>query len=384
MLIGTASIEKNEELSSYLTREGIPHEVLNAKNHEREGEIIAQAGRKGMVTIATNMAGRGVDIKLGGNPHTKEQYEEVKELGGLFVLGTERHEARRIDNQLRGRSGRQGDPGETQFFVSLDDHLMRVFGNNEMVKNIMAKATTSEDEPFEFGMISKQIEGAQKRIEGFNFDARKRILAYDDVLSHQRASIYGKRRKYLVGDHTAIDTFLSDVYALDPTLEAVCGEKKKLLGEAEFYTVVRRLLLQTIDFFWLEHLEIMDYLRHSVNLRAYGQRDPLIEYRKEGLRMFQSLELGIKERAAELLPQLGVGAFESEEARMKRESAKAQETGARTEDGSATPAEPVRNDDKVGRNELVEITNGKETKQMKYKKAEALLTSGEWKLVGRA
>jgi preprotein translocase subunit SecA len=384
VLIGTASIDKNEELSNYLTKEGIPHEVLNAKNHEREGEIIAQAGRKSMVTIATNMAGRGVDIKLGGNPHTNEQYEEVKSFGGLFVLGTERHEARRIDNQLRGRAGRQGDPGETQFFVSLDDHLMRVFGNNDMVKNIMAKATTSEDEPFEFGMISKQIEGAQKRIEGFNFDARKRILAYDDVLNHQRGSIYGKRRKFLVGDHSAIDAFLDELYTMDASLEGVCEEKKKLLGEEEFYTVVRRLLLQTIDFFWLEHLEIMEYLRHSVNLRAYGQRDPLIEYRKEGLRMFQSLELGIRERTAELLPQLGVGAFESEEARMKRESAKAQQTGAHTEDSSA-PVAPIRNGDaKIGRNDLVEITNGTETKQMKYKKAELLLEGGEWKLVTKA
>ena len=197
VLIGTASIEKNEELATYLAKENIPHELLNAKNHEREGEIIAQAGRKGMVTIATNMAGRGVDIKLGGNPQTKEAYEEIKQLGGLFVLGTERHEARRIDNQLRGRAGRQGDPGETQFFISLDDHLMRVFGNNDMIKNIMTKATQSEDDPFEFGMISKQIEGAQKRIEGFNFDARKRILAYDDVMNHQRMTVYEQRRKYL-------------------------------------------------------------------------------------------------------------------------------------------------------------------------------------------
>jgi len=186
VLIGTASIDKNEELSAYLTKEGIPHEVLNAKNHEHEGEIIAQAGRKATVTIATNMAGRGVDIKLGGSPAPKEAYEEIKALGGLFVLGTERHEARRIDNQLRGRAGRQGDPGETQFYVSLDDHLMRVFGNNDTVKKILGKATQSEDEPFEFGMISKQIENAQKRIEGFNFDARKHILAYDDVLSQQR------------------------------------------------------------------------------------------------------------------------------------------------------------------------------------------------------
>jgi preprotein translocase subunit SecA len=382
VLIGTASIEKNEELATYLSREGIPHEVLNAKNHEREGEIIAQAGRKSMVTIATNMAGRGVDIKLGGNPQTKEAYEEIKSLQGLFVLGTERHEARRIDNQLRGRAGRQGDPGETQFYVSLDDHLMRVFGNNEMVKSIMAKATQSEDEPFEFGMISKQIESAQKRIEGFNFDARKRILAYDDVLNHQRSSIYAKRRRYLEGDKEAIDAFLAEVVIDVPETEQRIAEKKELLGEEDFYLVMRRLLLQTIDFFWLEHLEVMEYLRQSVNLRAYGQRDPLIEYRKEGLRMFQSLELGIRERAAELIPQIGVGAFASEEARMKKESAKAQQTGAHHDEAGPDKV-TVRNEGKIGRNELVTITNGTETKELKYKKAELLIASGEWKLERR-
>ena len=380
VLIGTASIEKNEELSAYLTRENIPHEILNAKNHEREGEIIAQAGRRGMVTIATNMAGRGVDIKLGGNPHTPEEYEAVKTLGGLFVLGTERHEARRIDNQLRGRAGRQGDPGETQFFISLDDHLMRVFGNNDMIKNIMGKATQSEDEPFEFSMISKQIEGAQKRIEGFNFDSRKRILAYDDVMNHQRQSVYDQRRKYLEGDRSAIDAFLDSVVAGDEALMHIRDEKKQLLGDDEFYAVVRRLLMQTIDFFWLEHLEVMEYLRSSVNLRAYGQRDPLIEYRKEGLHMYRAFEASIRGKVAETLPQLGIGAFASEEARMRRESARAQQVGTRTTEGGTAPA-PIRNESRVGRNDIVRISNGTETKEIKYKKAEPLIASGEWKLV---
>jgi preprotein translocase subunit SecA len=380
VLIGTASIEKNEELSAYLTRENIPHEILNAKNHEREGEIIAQAGRRGMVTIATNMAGRGVDIKLGGNPHTLEEYEAVKALGGLFVLGTERHEARRIDNQLRGRAGRQGDPGETQFFISLDDHLMRVFGNNDMIKNIMGKATQSEDEPFEFSMISKQIEGAQKRIEGFNFDSRKRILAYDDVMNHKRQSVYNQRRKYLEGDRDAIDAFLDSVVEGDEALMHIRDEKKQLLGDDEFYAVVRRLLMQTIDFFWLEHLEVMEYLRSSVNLRAYGQRDPLIEYRKEGLHMYRVFEASIRGKVAETLPQLGIGAFASEEARMKRESARAQQVGTRTTEGGTAPA-PIRNESRVGRNDIVRISNGTETKEIKYKKAEPLIASGEWKLV---
>jgi len=378
VLIGTASIDKNEELSAYLREEGIPHEVLNAKNHEREGEIVAQAGRKGRVTIATNMAGRGVDIKLGGAPMVSEAYEEVKALGGLFVLGTERHEARRIDNQLRGRAGRQGDPGETQFCISLDDHLMRVFGGNDMVRNLLARATQSEDEPFEFGMVSKQIEGAQKRIEGFNFDARKRVLAYDDVLNHQRQSIYERRRQYLLGEREACDAFLAELVAHDGDIQHAVDEKKKSLGEEEFYEALRRVLMQTIDFFWLEHLETMEYLRSSVNLRAYGQRDPLIEYRKEGLRMFRSLEQGILERVAEMIPQMGVGAFESESERMRKASERAQRSSATITTGGTTPP-PAAGGKKYGRNEMVTITNGSETKEVKYKKAEPLLAEG-WTL----
>jgi len=381
VLIGTASIDKNEELSAYLTKEGVPHETLNAKNHEHEGEIIAQAGRKGKVTIATNMAGRGVDIKLGGSPIVKEEYEAVKELGGLYVMGTERHEARRIDNQLRGRAGRQGDPGETQFFVSLDDHLMRVFGNNEMIRGAMARATTAEDEPIQLGMISNALERAQKQIEGFNFDARKKILAYDDVLNHQRQSIYEQRRKYLEADREAIDAFLDALTKHTAEIEATILDKKELLGEDEFYTVVRRMLMQTIDFFWLEHLEIMEYMRSSVNLRAYGQRDPLIEYRKEGLHMYRALEANIEERALEQLSQLGVGAFEGEQERMKAASAKAQRA-SRTTEGGTTPA-PIKAEHKIGRNELVTITNGTETKELKYKKAESLLAGGDWKLVDK-
>lgn len=378
ILIGTASIEKNEELSAYLTKAGVPHEVLNAKNHEREGEIVAQAGRKGAVTIATNMAGRGVDIKLGGVPAAKEAADEVRRLGGLYVLGTERHEARRIDNQLRGRAGRQGDPGTTQFCVSLDDHLMRVFGNHETIKSLMARATESEDVPIEFGMISRQIEGAQKRIEGFHFDARKRVLAYDDVLNHQRTAIYQRRKKYLLGDRDAMDVFLAEASTGNAVLEQAISSKKEQLGDDEFYAALRRLLMQTIDLFWLEHLETMEYLRSSVNLRAYGQRDPLIEYRKEGLRMFRALEAGISERVAELIPEMGAGAFASEEERMRRESARAQQTN-RTTVGESGPV-PAKSDRKPGRNDLVKVTNGSETREMKYKKAESLLAEG-WKVV---
>ncbi|MDP2641683.1 MAG: preprotein translocase subunit SecA, partial [bacterium] len=198
VLIGTVSIEHNELLSAYLENEGIKHEILNAKNHEREGEIIAQAGRPGSVTIATNMAGRGVDIKLGGNPAVAGGYEKVKSLGGLFVLGTERHDARRIDNQLRGRSGRQGDPGETQFFVSLEDSLMRIFAV-DTIKKMMGRFNIPEDEPIENRLITNSLEKAQEKIEGFNFDARKHVLEFDDVLNFQRGIIYSRRRKILVG-----------------------------------------------------------------------------------------------------------------------------------------------------------------------------------------
>ena len=381
VLIGTVSIEKNEELSQFLTREGIQHELLNAKNHEREGEIVAQAGKKGNVTVATNMAGRGVDIKLGGSVFSQEDYSEVKSLGGLFLLGTERHEARRIDNQLRGRAGRQGDPGETQFYVSLDDHLMRVFGNNDMIRTVMSKATSSEDEPIKHKMISNSLETAQKRIEGFNFDSRKRILAYDDVLNHQRQVMYERRRKYLEDNQEFIDGFLDEVAGYDSTISNVIEEKKKDFGEKEFYTAMHRLLLQTVDFFWLEHLETMEYLRSSVNLRAYGQRDPLVEYRKEGLRLFRALEAGIVERVAESIPRMGAGAFLSEEERMRRASAQAQRAAGGDSTSGGTAPKPIKNDEKIGRNDMVTITNGSETKEMKYKKAEALIESGEWKLV---
>lgn len=383
VLIGTVSIEKNEALSQYLTKEGVPHELLNAKNHEREGEIIAQAGHKGRVTLATNMAGRGVDIKLGGNPATKEAYEDVKEKGGLFVLGTERHEARRIDDQLRGRAGRQGDPGATQFYVSLEDSLMRVFGNSETIKRVMTKATQSEDEPIQHSLITKTLENAQKRIEGFHFDARKRVLAFDDVLNQQRLSMYAQRRALLVGAKEDVAHYLTSVVAGDADTEAVIAEKKALLGEEEFYHIARRLCLQVIDLFWLEHLEMMDHLRSSVNLRAYGQRDPLIEYRKDGLRLFRDLEGAISDQIIKLLPSVGAGAFVKEEEQMKKEAAQAQQQSAQASAGSSgTMKTPVtRNaEEKIGRNEMVTITDGVQTQTLKYKKAESFLQNG-WKIV---
>ncbi len=299
VLIGTVSIEHNELLSDYLKNAGIKHEVLNAKNHEREGEQIAQAGRKGSVTVATNMAGRGIDIKLGGVPSTRDEYEEVKQLGGLFVLGTERHDARRIDNQLRGRSGRQGDPGETQFFVSLEDTLMRIFAV-DAIKSVMGRFNIPEDEPIENKLITSSLEKAQEKIEGFNFDSRKHVLEFDDVLNFQRKIIYGRRRKILLGSAEEIKEYLletgADVSKLDFDIAAVVE-------------VLRRIVLQTIDVFWVDHLEMMEYLRSSVNLRAYGQRDPLVEYKKDGLRFFREMEVAIKKQISEFVAALDVEAL---------------------------------------------------------------------------
>jgi preprotein translocase subunit SecA len=359
VLIGTVSIEKNELLSNYLRKEGVPHELLNAKNHEREGEIIAQAGVKGRVVIATNMAGRGVDIKLGGNPSTPEQYEEVKALGGLFVLGTERHEARRIDNQLRGRAGRQGDPGETQFFVSMEDSLMRVFAS-DVVKNMMGKLGIPEDEPIQNKIISRSLESAQEKIEGFHFDSRKHVLSYDDVMTQQRGYIYGKRREVLMGGVEGAKIALDEVIAGDPELTKLVESKIEALGSEEFYRAVKRLILQVTDMMWMEHLESMEHMKSSVNLRAYGQREPLIEYKKEGLRMFRELKESIQNEIIRMLPGIGAGAFAKEEEKAREVVKQALEIGG-GEDAAST-ASPITSD-KTNRNDPCPCGSGK-----KYKK----------------
>ncbi len=359
VLIGTVSIEKNELLSEYLKREGVPHEVLNAKNHEREGEIIAQAGHKGGVVIATNMAGRGVDIKLGGNPGTVEAYEEVKALGGLFVLGTERHEARRIDNQLRGRAGRQGDPGETQFFVSMEDSLMRVFAS-DVVKKMMGKLGIAEDEAIQNKLISRSLETAQEKIEGFHFDSRKHVLSYDDVMTQQRSFVYGKRREVLMGGIDGARAYLTEISAGDPDITTLIEQKASALGEDEFYHSVKRLILQVIDMMWMEHLESMDYLKSSVNLRAYGQRDPLVEYKKEGLRMFRNMKESVQNEILRMLPAIGANAFVKEEEKAREIVKHAIEIGG-GEDAPST-ASPIHSD-KTGRNDACTCGSGK-----KYKK----------------
>ncbi|MDP3727215.1 MAG: preprotein translocase subunit SecA [bacterium] len=359
VLVGTVSIEKNERLAAYLAREGVPHQVLNAKNHEQEALIIAQAGRRGAVTIATNMAGRGVDIILGGNPADAAEAAAVRELGGLFVLGTERHEARRIDNQLRGRSGRQGDPGETKFMLSLEDDLMRIFGS-ERIKSMMESFGIPEDQPIENRLVTKSIEAAQGKIEGFHFDARKHILEFDDVMNRQRDYIYRTRReilavgepqgggtlftrleemigeevRFIVRFHTAsgypaewntaeiaenmkaiaetpqeLHAELNRITAregsadgkreeigqlLVDALTRSLEERRRAFGEAEILNVARTVMLQSIDMLWMDHLDQMEHLRDSVRLRAYGQRDPLVEYKNEGLRLFKELKAAIR------------------------------------------------------------------------------------------
>lgn len=361
VLVGTTSIDKNEYISRLLKQKGIPHELLNAKNHEREAHIISLAGEKGAITAATNMAGRGVDIILGGNQNEvknqklkvkskkddwNKMHDEVVELGGLYVIGTERHESRRIDNQLRGRAGRQGDPGETRFYVSLEDDLMRIFGG-EQISNLMTAFNFPEDQPLSHALVSRAIEQAQVKVEGFNFDIRKHLVEYDDVLNKQREIVYTMRRKILtllpgkqeefkdtvfeifyeqisalVGTLQSIhetmpdqeaDNFINDINMLVPVdkteikkllklkniekvqhtieknLEDLFEQREKSLSKDVWYSIVQALFLQTIDQYWTEHLTAIEDLREGINLRGYAQMDPLVEYKNEAYSMFEKL-----------------------------------------------------------------------------------------------
>ena len=359
VLIGTVSIEKNELLSLHLRNEGIPHQMLNAKNHDSEANIIAEAGKRGSVVIATNMAGRGVDIKLGGHDAPPEEQEAIRQLGGLYVIGTERHEARRIDNQLRGRSGRQGDPGETQFYVCLDDPLMRVFGGDR-VKNMIGALGMPEDQPIQNGFISRSLEQAQSKIEGFHFDSRKNILSFDDVLSHHRNLIYGKRNQLLRGDREYLDTTLDEVTGRLSDSETIFAAKKIELGDDIWYATVRRVALYTMDRLWMDHLELMDYARQSVNLRAYGQREPIVEYKRESLRLFRELEQNFAQSMVDILSHVEVPA-------------------------SMTPDEiaPAPNanlqhipEGKHQRNEKIIVMKNGEEKEIKFKKLKEFIDDG--------
>lgn len=378
ILIGTVSIAKNEMLAEVLKREGLRFEILNAKNHEREAHIISQAGRFKAVTLATNIAGRGVDILLGGNPVDAEEAAAVLKAGGLHILGTERHESRRIDNQLRGRAGRQGDPGSSQFFVSMEDDLMRLFGGERM-KSLMTTLGLPDDQPIEAKMVSKSIESAQKKIEGLNFDTRKHVLEFDDVLNHQRNIIYKRRRRYVPGteesknfdlkqeilgmvkeeigsavvssfnlpsvsvqdrlpgktDANPFDEIMKQINTIIPVPPELAkkareagenaadkefaitdafyqaavefwDEKEKQMNKEVFEGAQRYVALQALDSLWMEHLDTMDHLRDSVRLRGYGQRDPLVEYKKEGFTMFQRLTAEINKQIVYTIFHIGV------------------------------------------------------------------------------
>ncbi len=316
VLIGTTSIQNNEIISGYLSRAGIPHEVLNAKNHEREGEIIAQAGRAGAVTVATNMAGRGVDIILGGNPPRPEEAQKIKEAGGLQIIGTERHEARRIDNQLRGRSGRQGDPGLSQFYLSLEDDLLRIFGGDR-IKALMQTLNFPEDIPIESKIVAKSVNQAQTKVEGANFDIRRHLLDFDDVLNKQRTALYARRERILKAGKTnevlpllkeSLEHFAENATtALRNEIEADPSDEKnpdreKQIGEIEANMkkipetleperalVLAQHMVRILDTLWVDNLENLEALRESVNIRAYGQHDPLVEYRREAHGLYGQL-----------------------------------------------------------------------------------------------
>ena len=436
VLVGTIAIQKSEVLSGMLRRAGVPHEVLNAKQHEREAKIIAKAGQKGAITIATNMAGRGTDIKLGPG---------VVDLGGLHVLGTERHEARRIDNQLRGRSGRQGDPGSSQFYVSMDDDLMRMFGSDRL-KAIMETLKVPEDQPIESSIISKQIEGAQKKVEGHNFDIRRYVLEYDNVMNKHREIMYKKRREILeawenakrktqnvkltaeelpypevktlrerVGEMVAkeIATVVADKTRTEvegdwdveeimevcntifpipsdfrPKLEAIADKagteaqddaarsemkeyilglakaaydrKEKEIGFPTMRQIERAILLRSIDMLWIEHLDAMQSLREGIGLRGYGQRDPLVEYKREGYRYFEELQANVQKQVVYTIYKVKVEVKKP----LPMESAQKMTSGG---DASKTSQSKPKKKEQIGRNDPCPCGSGK-----KYKKCHGM------------
>lgn len=400
VLVGTTSIENSEHLSNKLKKMHVPHEVLNAKHHEREAQIVAEAGEKGRVTIATNMAGRGTDIVLG---------DGVRELGGLHILGTERHESRRIDNQLRGRSGRQGDPGSSRFYLALDDDLLRLFGS-ERISGLMDKMGMEEGQAIENNMISRAIENAQRRVEGHNFEIRKQLLEYDDVMNQQRKVIYAQRKEIMQAEDLVdlLEEFiedllaeiyepveeagkegvdeetrhmvaarLSEVFNLDrKTLEKelisreeagkrVRDRLEKLKADAGdyYHEIVRFFLLENLDKNWKEHLLNMDHLKEGIGLRGYGQKDPKQEYKREGFDLFQELLVRIKESTLRDLCRLRIEAAPKEEEFKHEEQSNLQYGGGGDGTGGNKP-EPVRRDSpKVGRNDPCPCGSGR-----KYKK----------------
>ena len=414
VLIGTTSITQSEELSHILQERNIPHSVLNAKFHEQEAEIIADAGQKSAVTIATNMAGRGTDIKLG---------DGVPELGGLFIVGTERHESRRIDNQLRGRAGRQGDPGESRFYLSLEDDLLRLFGSDN-ISSIMDRLGMGEDDPIEHKLITRSIANAQKKVEGRNFDMRKHVLQYDDVMNQQREVIYAERRKVLKGENLrehiltmiggiieaemnqyaneklypeewSLDELIKDaesIYAptgrlkldeleemsrdevqdfLNQMAEESYAQREQLFGEANMRELEKIIMLRVVDNRWMEHLDRMDMLREGIGLLAYGQRNPLIEYKIKGHEMFGQMIDSIQNDIASLIFRVNIITQEQQEA-MEREAQQRMAAARQThgdQSDDAVKKQPVKTGEKVGRNDPCPCGSGKKYKNCCGKKA---------------
>ena len=436
VLVGTTSVEESETLSRLLRRKKIPHNVLNAKQHESEAEIVARAGHKGAVTISTNMAGRGTDIKLG---------EGVPDLGGLFILGTGRHESRRIDLQLRGRSGRQGDPGESVFYLSLEDNLMRLFGS-ERISKVMDRMGLKEGEVITHSMVSKSIERAQKKIESRNFSMRKNLIEYDDVMNSQRSVVYDRRNQALSGNNIdqEVDNILSDF--IDSMIAENCKDesssknwdkeqlgndlintlsvdikdalnqisntsdlskaikdetaeivkfRKDLAGEAVFDQFQRFVIFRTIDQKWKEHLHAMDQLREGINLRAYGQKNPLVEYKQEGYDMFMQMIEDTNQETIKRIFRTNIEKRDTQSSSSPRNinlshdkmpinfaSPPAGQAEASPNTGrSRTPKiKPIESGKKYGRNDKVTVSNGSETKILKYKKAESLIEQG-WNII---
>ena len=454
ILVGTASVESSEIVSALLNKKNISHQVLNAKQHEKEAEVIANAGRPGVVTIATNMAGRGTDIVLGGKENIgdgewEKRHQVVLEAGGLHILGTERHESRRIDNQLRGRSGRQGDPGYSKFFLSLEDDLLRLFISDS--RRSLFERIGMGDDHIEHKMLSRGIENAQKRIESRNFDIRKNLLEYDDVANDQRQAIYSLRNQLLNEDNISeaindlideemravsndfvpldsvesqwrleeLDKYLIDHYFIEENIAAKVRNDQKLTSDSiatliadsaakkyrEKYLEIgdnlaqleKQVMLQILDVHWKDHLAEMDHLRQSVGLRAYAQKNPKNEYKREAFEMFEVMLNEINSEAIKVLFRIELASEEeiqelearSREAQRNREMKLQQEqvppvigNNPSSEPEQLAKVETVKADEpKLQRNEIVKITNGKETKELKYKKAKPLIESGEWKII---
>ena len=452
ILVGTVSVESSEEVSEFLKEKKIPHQILNAKHHEREAEIIANAGKPGMVTIATNMAGRGTDIVLGGKKEDQSEEDWIKNnevvlnSGGLHILGTERHESRRIDNQLRGRSGRQGDPGYSRFFLSLEDDLLRLFISDN--RRALFERIGMGDDHIEHKMLSRGIENAQKRIENRNFDARKNLLEYDDVSNDQRQAIYSLRNQLLEeedisetietmihreferisNDYVPIESiesqwkgkeleeYLKENYGLSTDINNEINKDKSLLPESIAIKIIemamslfskkysqlgenrllleKQVMLQVLDVHWKEHLAEIDHLRGSIGLRAYAQKNPKNEFKREAYSMFENMLDEIDIETVRILFSLQI-ANEEVLKDLKKESddeivlekpdhvysdSQESDQNIREHEKSST-TQIKREEPKFGRNEIVKITNGSETREMKYKKAAPMIETGEWKII---